>query len=155
MTLLIIFVAKYLFFVSILLASWFFLILPHTSKKKFTVFTLAAFIFSFALAKLLGAIFNDPRPFVSDHITPLIAHTADNGFPSDHTLLTMTIASVVFVYHRKLGILLALVAFLVGYARVLAGIHHVVDIIGAMVIAIAAVAIVKHFMHKSGNGRVS
>lgn len=96
-----------------------------------------------ALAKLIGAIFNDPRPFVSDHITPLIAHASDNGFPSDHTLLTMTIASVVFVYHRKLGILLALVAFLVGYARVLAGTHHMIDIVDAIVIALAAIIVVK------------
>lgn len=113
--------------------------LPHPIKKKFATFAFASFALAFVLAKLLGALFNDPRPFVSDHVQSLIAHVADNGFPSDHTLLTMTIASVVFVYQRKLGILLALVAFLVGYARVLAGIHHMIDITGAMVIAIVAV----------------
>ena len=140
MNLLIIFAVKYLFLASIILIGWFFFTLSNPIKKKFAGFALTSLGLSFVLAKLLGALFNDPRPFVSDHVQPLIAHVADNGFPSDHTLLTMAIASIVFVYHRKLGILLAISAFIVGYARVLAGLHHMIDIIGAIVIAIAAVA---------------
>ncbi len=148
MSLLIIFAAKYLFVVSIIIAGGFFYTLPNTIKKKFITFTLASSVFAFGIAKLLSAIFNDPRPFVSDHITPLIAHAVDNGFPSDHTLLTMTIASIVFVYHRKLGIILAVISFIVGFSRVLAGVHHPIDVIGAMGIAVIAVVGVKSFVRK-------
>lgn len=126
----------------------FFFTLSKPIKKKFATFTLISFGLSFALAKLLGAFFNDPRPFVSDHITPLIAHVADNGFPSDHTLLTMTIAAVVFFYNRKLGVVLGIISFIVGYARVLAGIHHSIDILGAMIIAVIAVTITNVLIKK-------
>jgi undecaprenyl-diphosphatase len=143
MNVLIVFAAKYLFLVSILIFGWFFFTLPSTLKKKFATFTLAAFMLSFALAKLLSTIFNDPRPFVSDLVTPLISHAADNGFPSDHTLLTMTIASVVFIYNRKLGILLAGTALVVGFARILAGVHHTIDVLGAVAIAITSVAMIR------------
>ncbi len=139
MNLLIIFAAKYLFVVSILLTGLFFLTLPTAIKKKFALLTLSSSVLAFALAKLFGAIFNDPRPFVSNHIRPLVAHAADNGFPSDHTLLTMTIASVVFFYNRKLGIVLGIISLIVGLSRVLAGVHHPIDIIGAMAIATTSV----------------
>lgn len=139
MNFLIVFAAQYLFFVSIIIVGWFFVTLKNNLKKKFITLSLVSSVFTFAVAKLLGVIFNDPRPFVTDHIRPLISHAADNGFPSDHTLLTMVIASVVFVYNRKLGILLAVISFIVGFSRVLAGIHHPIDILGAMIIAIIAV----------------
>ena len=72
-----------------------------------------------------------------DHsIKPLFPHIADNGFPSDHTLLTMTIAAIIFVYNRKLGILLAIFSLIIGFSRVAAGVHHALDIIGAAVIAV-------------------
>lgn len=54
----------------------------------------------------------------------MLYHVADNGFPFDHTWLTMVIASVVFVYNRKFGILFAVISFIVGFSRVLAGIHQ-------------------------------
>ena len=148
MNFLIIFAAKYLFLVSIILAGWFFITLSNPIKKKFISLALVSFVFAFGLAKLIGAIFNDPRPFVSDHVSPLINHVADNGFPSDHTLLTMTIASVVFAYNRKLGIVLGILSVIVGFSRVLAGIHHPIDILGAMGIAIIAVAGIRSFMKK-------
>ena len=72
-----------------------------------------------------------------DHsIKPLFSHIADNGFPSDHTLLTMTIAAIIFVHNRKLGILLAIFSLIIGFSRVAAGVHHALDIIGAAVIAV-------------------
>ncbi len=60
----------------------------------------------------------------------------------------MAIASLVFIYNRKLGSLLAVISFIVGFSRVLAGIHHPIDIIGAMGIAIVAVVGMKYFMKK-------
>lgn len=148
MNFIIVFAAKYLFLVSIVLAGWFFFTLNTALKKKFATLALASFSLSFIAAKLLSAIFNDPRPFVSEHITPLIAHIADNGFPSDHALLTMTIAAIVFVYNRKLGAILALISLGVGFARVLAGVHHNVDILGAAGIAIVSVIVNKALLHK-------
>jgi undecaprenyl-diphosphatase len=68
----------------------------------------------------------------------LIPHVADNGFPSDHTLYAMVVAATLFVFKRKTGILVGVLAVLIGLARVSAGVHHPVDIIASVVIAIIA-----------------
>ena len=36
------------------------------------------------VVKLAGALYAHPRPFVVFHAAPLVAHAADNAFPSDH-----------------------------------------------------------------------
>lgn len=106
------------------------------------------------VGKILNHDIQDPRPFVVKHITPLVAHAADNGFPSDHTLLTMTIASIVFVYNKKLGIILGAISLCVGLARVFAQIHHLEDIIGSIIIAIGstyvAYIVLPHILKKTG-----
>jgi undecaprenyl-diphosphatase len=138
--------AKYLIWVVVLLGVvfWF------TSRDKVRLGMAA--IFSMALTygfgKLASHFWYDTRPFVINHFTPIISHAADNGFPSDHMLLGAAIASVVFVYNRTWGIALWVLAFIVGAARVLAGIHHVVDLFGSIVCAIVAVAIVEFVVRR-------
>lgn len=135
---LIIFSAKYLFWLSIAIAIFYFFATQKSTKKKLLVLTLVSFPLAYLLAKISSRFINDPRPFVTAHLKPLIPHIADNGFPSDHMLLTMTIASVLFVFNRKLGILATIIAICIGTARVLAQIHHSADIIGSSIIAIGA-----------------
>ena len=139
---LIIIVAKYFYLISIFIVGVFFLKVKTLRKKQFATLAIPSLILTYLVAKLSGLFIKDPRPFVVEHIKPLIAHTADNGFPSDHTLLTMAIASIVFAYNKKLGIVLFVIGVLIGTARVLTNIHHPLDIIGATIIAIGVTAIV-------------
>jgi undecaprenyl-diphosphatase len=104
---------------------------------------------SYLLAKLGSALFYNPRPFVVDHMAPLIAHGNDNGFPSDHTLLASVLGFVALAFSRKLGIGLLLVATLIGTARVLAHVHHSIDVVGGFVIAGAGVGIALAIIHIS------
>src|SRR5205085_7935625 len=90
----------------------------------------------YVTAKVLGHVYYDPRPFVQEHFTPLIPHDADNGFPSDHTLITAGVAAVIYFFNRPWGFALLGLALLVGAARVAAGVHHPVDIVGSIVIAV-------------------
>lgn len=133
--------AKYLFVVSILTLIAYGLRQPNNSKKQLALITLFAGALALALAKISGHFIYDARPFVSSHIMPLIAHANDNGFPSDHTLLTSLIGFVVFIFSKKLGGALLTVALIVGLARVAAGIHHPLDIAGAFIISGIAVAL--------------
>jgi undecaprenyl-diphosphatase len=80
------------------------------------------------------------RPFVVAHTLPLIPHGVDNGFPSDHTVLCMTMAGVVALQHKWFGSVLIVLALLVGASRVLAGLHHPMDILGGIGIAFVSVA---------------
>lgn len=93
------------------------------------------------LSRLTRLVYFNPRPFVEQGITPLIAHAANNGFPSDHALLGFTLASVIYVYNKKIGVLLFLAAAAIGVSRVYLKIHSPEDIVGSLVIAIIAVAI--------------
>ena len=142
MNLIIILSAKYLFLVSVLIFVIYWLKVNRQIKKDLFIFSIFALPLSLIVAKISAIFIKDPRPFVVEHVKPLIPHIADNGFPSDHTLLTMALASVIFYYNKKLGIVLFIIAILTGTARVLAKVHHPLDIIGSTVIAIAVTYLV-------------
>ncbi len=133
--------AKYLFAVSVIILVIYWLKQPKGTKKDLALTTLIAGILAILIAKIAGHFIYDARPFVSDNITPLIAHANDNGFPSDHTLLTSLIGFAVYIYSKKLGIALLVIALIVGASRVAAGIHHPLDIAGAFIITGTAVGI--------------
>ena len=93
-----------------------------------------ALVLLFVGIQVAAHLWVDPRPFVVDHTTPWFAHPPDNGFPSDHSALGAAVAVVVAFWRRRLGLLLLVVALLVGAARVLAGVHHVPDVVGGALI---------------------
>lgn len=68
------------------------------------------------LIKAAGAVFYDTRPFVAQHIAPLFPHAADNGFPSDHTAVTMLVGFCVLVVSRRWGLVLLALSALAGVA---------------------------------------
>jgi undecaprenyl-diphosphatase len=81
------------------------------------------------------------------HFTPLITHAADNGFPSDHTLLVAALAMTLWFYDKRLSWWVWLVAILVGLARVVSGVHYLTDIIGSIVIVLI-VGVAYHFFRR-------
>jgi undecaprenyl-diphosphatase len=144
----IIFGAKYLYLVAAIIAIGYFFSLPRDKRRSFFLFSIIDFISVYLVGLFAGYLYNNPRPFVSDGITPLISHAANNGFPSDHTLLTAAFASIIYCYNKKLGIILFIISVLVGLSRVFAGIHHYVDILGSLIIAIVITYIVYKFSEK-------
>ena len=116
--------------------------------KRLGVLAAVSLPLAYAVGKVAGMLWYNARPFVVDNFTPLITHAANNGFPSDHMLLGATIASIVFVYNRALGLVLWVLALLVGLARVLASVHHPIDLAGSIVIAIAVVAAVEYTLRR-------
>ncbi len=96
---------------------------------------------AFLFSRLASLLYFNPRPFVEQGITPLIAHAANNGFPSDHALLGFTLASIVYVYNKKMGVCFFLAAAAIGALRVYLGIHSPEDIVGSLVSAVIAVAL--------------
>lgn len=131
----ILFGAQYLYLVIVVLSGIFMYSRPKELRLKLFLSLVIAFPLTYLVAKTGSVFFESPRPFVLSGIPPLLPHAADNGFPSDHTLLSAACAALVLWSGKRLGIVLMGMAFLVGYARVLAGVHHLVDIVGSMVIA--------------------
>jgi undecaprenyl-diphosphatase len=132
----IIFLANYLYIIIILIAIIAIVLANQTARKNILTLAFLTFPLAFIIANILGRLFYNPRPFVVEHIKPLIPHAANNGFPSDHTLLVISIASIVFVFNKRLGSVLFLLGLLVGFARILAEVHHPIDIFTSITVAI-------------------
>ncbi len=146
MNLFIVFAAKYLFILIGLLAFLWFIFVDKKIQAQIIKLAVISFPFSFILAKILGYFISSPRPFVLEHIEPLIKASADNGFPSDHTLLAMTIGLVVFAYNKKFGMVLVVLSLFVGLGRVLGHAHHTIDVVGSILIASVAVYVSFNFI---------
>lgn len=137
-------VAKYALIIPVLLTLYAFLRLRNNRQRVEFVTALAiGGALALGLAKLGGRLISDPRPFVTGHFTPLIPHAADNGFPSDHTLLSAYLGFFLLRYTKTLGWLTLAAAACIGAARIAAGVHHLEDIIGSFIIAGLAAAIIE------------
>lgn len=146
MDLLIIFGAKYLYLAIVVFALIYIWRQPKELRLKIALCAVIALPLTYVVAKIVSNFYYDPRPFVVGHFAPLLPHASDNGFPSDHTLLASAVAAVIYFFQRKLGAILLIIAFLVGATRVLAGIHHLVDILGSIVIAFAVTYVVFEYI---------
>ncbi len=143
-----IFGAKYLYLVVVGVAAVYFFTQSRVIQKQIIIFGMITLPIAYVLAKIAGYFYYDPRPFVVNHFTPLISHTADNGFPSDHTLLSAAIAVILYPFNKKLSGLVWALALLVGWSRVYVGVHHPVDIAGSIIIAIFSAWVVSQIIKK-------
>ncbi len=148
MNTLIIFCAKYLLVISPLTLLWLFYKCEPAQRKDLALRTFSILGLSYILGLIARTLYYDPRPFVVEGFQPLLQHIADNGFPSDHTLLLAAIAASAGLFDRRVAVLLWLVTLVVGISRILAGVHHSIDIIGSIVIALLAKWIVYFVFHR-------
>lgn len=148
------FVGKYLWLdtLGIFLAQYFEYIL---------LFVLALFLFknfkrylemvveSFFAAILAKEIFVDiirqliprARPFVNG-FKLLIYHPVTAAFPSAHAAFYFAIATIIYLYNKKTGILFLFSAFLIVIARVFTGVHWPSDIFVGSLLGIISALIV-------------
>ncbi len=94
-------------------------------------------LIAYVLALIAGRLYYNPRPFVVEHTAPYFAHANTNGFPSNHTLFVVFIALLVMKYNQRAGTFLLVLGIVVGLSRVVANVHHIIDIFGAAAIAAA------------------
>lgn len=145
---LIVIAAKYLFLAIPAAAFIDWILEPPRTKKYLLLLGIVVGCLSLAIGRLIAHFYFDPRPFVRGHFTPLIAHEPDNGFPSDHTLLSAAIAATVTVCNRRLGAVLWAITGVVGVARMLSGLHSPIDVLGSIVIASATAAAAHTFLRQ-------
>ena len=138
MTTFFVFSAQYLFILPILILSAYFFTRKWPTQKRMVFFAIPAGLLTYLLGLIGNYLYYDPRPFVVGHFTPLIAHAADNGFPSDHTLLVSSLAAIGMYWNKWLGIRLWAIALFVAFSRVYVGLHHPIDVIGSMAFAFVA-----------------
>jgi undecaprenyl-diphosphatase len=130
------FCAEYLFIFVVLIFVYAWLKANRKYKVRMCVAIVLAGLVAGIIDKIAGRLYYDPRPFVTHHVTPLVAHASDNGFPSEHTIFTFTIATVLYFYRPKLSYIAFGLAVLVGIGRVGAHIHSPIDIVGGIAIGL-------------------
>ena len=83
-----------------------------------------------------------PRPFVENDVTLLFYQPTDSSFPSNAVAAVFGIAFAVWGVNRRVGTLFLIGAGLYGFARVFAGVHYPLDIIGGAAIALVVTPLV-------------
>jgi undecaprenyl-diphosphatase len=133
--------AEYLLVVTLVILGAYFLTRPWPRQKQMVLFAVPAALLTYTLGLIGNLLYYDPRPFVVRHFSPLIPHVADNGFPSDHTLLAAALAAIGMYWNKWLGLILWVIAVVIAIARVYVGLHHPIDVLGSIVFALVAVSI--------------
>ena len=132
-----IFGAKYLYIAIAVIAFIYFSTETWARKKQIAILGAIALPSIYIVAKIIGLFYYSTLPFVEGDVTSLIPHEADNGFPSDHTLLGAAISSVMYFFSKKISAVLWALTLVVGASRMYVGVHHPIDVAGSIIIAIA------------------
>ncbi|MBT2692641.1 undecaprenyl-diphosphatase [Bacillus sp. ISL-55] len=103
-------------------------------NRLMVVSGLAALILAEIAGKIAGMFYSNHQPFATlEDVNQLIDMKVNNSFPSDHTIIFFTIAVTFWLYKRKHTYLWVLLAVMVGFSRIWAGVHYPADIaVGAM-----------------------
>ena len=137
---------------AVVAAEWLIMLVPATlvlmwlrgSPEVRAVALRAALAIGFALlANAIVALFwFSQRPFVIGLSENILQHDGDSSFPSDHATIMFTMAFVLVssVHTRSVGIWLTLAALVTAWARVYVGVHYPLDMVGALLMAIAVTA---------------
>jgi undecaprenyl-diphosphatase len=141
----------------VFLATWLIWVLPlmflgywltGDDKQKQTMME-AAFsaVLALAVGGLMGWLWPHPRPFMLGMGRMLIPHSPDASLPSDHLTLWWSIALSLALTprFRRRGLLLTAIGFAVAWARIYAGVHFPLDMLAALLVALAAAIFVRFF----------
>ncbi len=106
----------------------------------------SAYISSVILKNIFGVL----RPFDSySNVARLFPETG-YAFPSSHATFFMALALSVYFIHKRIGIFLIFAAILIGTARIIAGVHYPVDILGGYFLG-TVIAIIFNYLFKKDN----
>ncbi len=83
---------------------------------------------------VLKNYFQIGRPILLNfNLHPILTLT-DYGFPSSHAAVFSAIATSLFLINRRAGIFATLLALIIGTARIFAGVHTPLDILGGYIL---------------------
>lgn len=115
-------------------------LLVHKDKKRGgqeLILMVTVAVVAWLLAHVLKEIFQTERPFVNlPDVLNLFVEETGYAFPSGHATFYAALATMMWFYHKRIALVLALVAFLVGTSRVVVGIHWPIDVLGGYILGI-------------------
>ncbi|MBV7505768.1 undecaprenyl-diphosphatase [Bacillus sp. sid0103] len=133
--------AEYLFFAGIIFY-WFY---PKAHNRKMVIEAILAACVALSINGEIGHFFYRDRPFVSHHVNWLIPHVKNASFPSDHATAAFVIATVIWMWKKRVGWLWLVLASGIALSRVWTGVHYPLDVVAGMLIGVS-VAFAIHFL---------
>jgi undecaprenyl-diphosphatase len=118
-------------------------------RRRFYLFAegvIAVILARGLVTEIIRFFYNHPRPFDALGFTPLIPESG-SSFPSGHMTWFFALAMVVWYVNRRWGIWFFVLSAIIGVARIYAGVHWPLDILGGIAIGLACGAFV-HWMLK-------
>lgn len=115
-------------------------------KKKEILLVFFTGIVAYLIADILKIFIHTLRPFDAfSNVHALISETG-YSFPSGHATFFMALAFSLFFAHKKAGYVFMFFALLIGIARIIAGVHFPIDILGGFVLGGIVSSLVAFFM---------
>ncbi|KKR83277.1 MAG: Phosphoesterase PA-phosphatase related protein, partial [Candidatus Nomurabacteria bacterium GW2011_GWA2_40_97] len=119
----------------------------RSSRKELILLCISGGL-AYAFAKILKILMHTERPFVLfPQVTSLFLETG-YAFPSGHTAVASAIAFLIYFYNKKAGYIFMLFALLIGIARIIAGVHFPVDILGGFILGALVSYLFAYFVKK-------
>lgn len=138
-----VFVSEYLAWALVLV---FLILLLGEKDRRRRVFLFAEAAMSVIVSRgltteVIRFFYDRPRPFEVFGFTPLISETT-GSFPSGHAAFFFALAIVVYFWNRRWGWWYFAAAFLIGLARIFAGVHWPLDVLGGALLGVASALVV-------------
>jgi len=116
----------------------------YSRKKKIVILSVAvvsATIARFGVVGIIRYLYYRPRPFLVLPVNQLISN-GSSSFPSGHAAFFFAVATAIYLYNKKWGMVFFAGSVLMTVSRVIGGVHYPLDIVAGALIGIAIAYIV-------------
>jgi undecaprenyl-diphosphatase len=97
---------------------------------------IAAMVARFVITDFIRLLHPTLRPFVNGDIKLLVDKVNESAFPSGHAAFSFGLATIIYLYNKKAGILFFIAAFLISVARIFVGVHWPSDVLAGAAVGI-------------------
>ena len=146
-----IYLAQYFIYLMVVILLLFLLKFKKNWKMVLIALT-SGLVARFLLTGLIRLLEPRVRPFNIADVNLLINRVNEQSFPSGHASFAFGLATVVYLYNKKWGIVFFVLAILISIARIFAGVHWPADILAGAAVGIFSGWLVNKFT-RSNNVR--
>lgn len=115
----------------------------YFKKLKEILFVFFSGIVAWCLASILKILIHTPRPFNAFiNVHSLISETGF-AFPSGHATFYSALAVSLYFCNKKVGYVFMTFALCIGLARIMAGVHFPIDILGGFILGTLTVLAIR------------
>ena len=104
----------------------------------------------FVVTAIIKFFYHTPRPFAYLEIPPAFVVSSDPfglaSFPSSHTAFFAALATTMYFCNHTMGKWYMLAAFVIGFARIGAGVHWPLDILGGALLGISIAVLIEFLL---------